>query len=115
MGSLRNIIGERIRYIRKSKGLSQEELANLASVHPTYIGQLERGEKNATIDSLQRITKALEVSLSDMFKHLDYMEKADESIEDSISVLFNSIIGLNKEKRGKLVEIVQNVIDWGGR
>lgn len=48
MSDLAKLIGERLRNFRKEKGLSQEEVAHLSSLHSTYIGQLERGEKNAT-------------------------------------------------------------------
>lgn len=49
MSDIAKIIGQRIRNYRTQKGLSQEKLAELAGCHPTYIGQLERGEKNATL------------------------------------------------------------------
>lgn len=45
MTKIQQIIGERIRNFRKQKGWSQEELADIANLHATYIGQLERGEK----------------------------------------------------------------------
>lgn len=57
-------LGEKIRAVRLSKGLSQEELAFQANVHRTYIGMVERGEKNVTIRSLKKICDALGVSLS---------------------------------------------------
>lgn len=52
--SIAKIIGDRIRAYRNQKGWSQEYLAEKAEVHHTYIGQLERGEKNATIESISR-------------------------------------------------------------
>jgi XRE family transcriptional regulator, regulator of sulfur utilization len=62
-----HFIGERIQDKRKERGLSQEELAERASIHPTYIGQLERGEKSATIDSLEKVTAALEIPFDELF------------------------------------------------
>ena len=59
---IKHIIGERIRDKRKERGLSQEELAERAGIHSTYVGQLERGEKSATIDSLEKVTAALEIT-----------------------------------------------------
>ena len=53
MSDIAKIIGQRIRNYRTQKGLSQEKLAELAGCHPTYIGQLERGEKNATLESVE--------------------------------------------------------------
>lgn len=70
MKDLAIIIGSRIRSYRTSKGLSQEKLAELSGCHPTYIGQVERGEKNATIESIAKIASALGVSLSVLFENL---------------------------------------------
>lgn len=63
-------IGERLRAYRNQKGWSQEELAERAGVHPTYIGQLERGEKNATIESISRVSDALGIPLSVLFENI---------------------------------------------
>ena len=70
MSDIAKILGQRIRNYRTSKGLSQEKLAELSGVHPTYIGQIERGEKNATIESIEKIAVALNVSLSQLFEKL---------------------------------------------
>ncbi len=59
MSEIAKIIGQRIRNYRTQKGLSQEKLAELAGCHPTYIGQLERGEKNATLESVEKIASAI--------------------------------------------------------
>ena len=64
------IIGQRIRNYRVQQKLSQEKLAELSGCHPTYIGQIERGEKNATIESVEKIAAALGVSLSKLFENL---------------------------------------------
>ncbi|UZJ44458.1 helix-turn-helix domain-containing protein [Marinimicrobium sp. C6131] len=53
---------ENVRRERRARGLSQEALADLADVHRTYIGMLERGEKNVTLSTLDRIASALGVS-----------------------------------------------------
>ena len=50
-----------VRRLRTERGLSQEELAEVAGVHRTYIGMLERGEKNVTIYNIERIARALDV------------------------------------------------------
>ena len=64
MSDIAKAVGQRIRNYRTQKGLSQEKLAELSGCHPTYIGQLERGEKNATLESIERIAAALGISLS---------------------------------------------------
>lgn len=70
MSDISKILGQRIRNYRTSKGLSQEKLAELSGCHHTYIGQIERGEKNATIESIEKISAALNVSLSTLFENL---------------------------------------------
>jgi transcriptional regulator with XRE-family HTH domain len=56
------IVGNNIKKYRKSLNISQEELAERAGLHRTYIGGIERGERNITLDSLQTIASALNVA-----------------------------------------------------
>ena len=70
MSDIVKALGKRIRNYRTARGLSQEKLAELSGCHPTYIGQVERGEKNATIESIEKIASALHVSLSTLFEKL---------------------------------------------
>ena len=60
-------VGFNIRRIREEHGLSQEELAAIAGLHRAYVGQIERGEKNIGLKNLQKIAKALEVNIEDLF------------------------------------------------
>ncbi|MBI2608087.1 MAG: helix-turn-helix transcriptional regulator [Deltaproteobacteria bacterium] len=55
--------GQKVREERTRLGLSQEELAVRAGVHRTYIGMIERAEKNITLENIEKIAKALEISL----------------------------------------------------
>ena len=52
---------------RSAQGLSQEQLAELAGLHRTYIGSVERGERNVSIDNIEAIANALAVSVRDLF------------------------------------------------
>lgn len=54
--------GKQVRKIRIEQNLSQEELADRAGVHRTYIGMIERAEKNITLENIEKIAKALKVS-----------------------------------------------------
>lgn len=77
MSELSKLIGQRIRNYRTQQKLSQEKLAELSGCHPTYIGQVERGEKNATLESIEKITSALNISLSQLFEKLGNEETSD--------------------------------------
>lgn len=59
--------GDKVREERNKKGLSQEELADLAGVHRTYIGMIERAEKNITIENVEKISNALGKEIKELF------------------------------------------------
>lgn len=59
--------GQKVREERVRLGLSQEELASRAGVHRTYIGMIERAEKNITLENIEKIAKALKISIADFF------------------------------------------------
>ncbi len=58
--------GDSLQKVRKSQDISQEELAAKLSMHRTYVGMIERGERNPTIRTLYKIAKALKVKSSDL-------------------------------------------------
>jgi transcriptional regulator with XRE-family HTH domain len=59
--------GRRVRDLRQARGLSQEELAELAGVHRTYVSSLERGQRNVGLDNILAIATALGVPASELF------------------------------------------------
>lgn len=59
--------GKRIRQLRDECGISQERLGELATVHRTYVGMIERGEKNITLSNIEKFAKALKVEIKDLF------------------------------------------------
>lgn len=60
--------GNKVREQRLLLGLSQEELANRAGVHRTYVGMIERAEKNITLTNIEKIAKALQLSIDEITK-----------------------------------------------
>lgn len=60
--------GSKVRDERKKLGLSQEALAAKAEVHRTYIGMIERAEKNITLENILKVASALNLRLSDFFR-----------------------------------------------
>ena len=63
----RYLLGLAIRRRRQELGYSQERLAEIADVHRNFVGHIERGEQNVSIDSLVRFSAALKVKLADLF------------------------------------------------
>lgn len=90
-------IGERIRRFRTEQKLSQEELAFLAEIHPAYIGNVERGEKCPTVETLYKIANGLKIPLH---KLLDI---------DSFHRIKNAMEGLKAEQMIKIAEIVEDI------
>ena len=65
-------LGKRIRYLRNSRKMSIEDLALEAGINPNYLSDLERGERNPTIKVLSKIAIALDISLSELFKGIEF-------------------------------------------
>jgi len=64
---VRRAFGRRLRALRHTRALSQEALAERASLHWTYVGGIERGERNPSLDNINRLARALNVTLADLF------------------------------------------------
>ncbi len=67
---IRYYLGERVRQLRLQRGFSQEDLGMKAKIHRTYIGSVERGEQNVSIINIEKIARALGVSLAELFRGL---------------------------------------------
>ena len=63
--------GKIIRELRRDKKLSQEELGFQSNLHRTYIGMIERGEKNITLENIEKLSKGLDVSMKLLFEKLN--------------------------------------------
>ena len=63
-------LGQRIRELRKERGLSQEGLAELCGLDRTYISGIERGLRNVALRNIEALAQALGVSISDLFKNI---------------------------------------------
>lgn len=61
------VFGKHIRELRTGRGYSQEELAEKANMHWTYLGGIERGERNPTLINIEKLATALDVSLPELF------------------------------------------------
>lgn len=107
MSNIAKIIGQRIRNYRTENGLSQEKLAEMSGCHPTYIGQVERGEKNATLESIEKISSAMNVPLSKLF------EKIGETADKSIPLkCYELIASKSKGEQEELYKILVSIDEY---
>jgi transcriptional regulator with XRE-family HTH domain len=68
LSNARTLFAMRLKEIRQSRGLSQEGLADRAGLHRTYVGSVERAERNVSIDNMERIARALEVDITELLR-----------------------------------------------
>lgn len=100
-------VGKRIRFYRKKRNLSQEQLAEICNFHPTYIGQLERGEKNATLESIHRITQGLNISMSQFLENIDMIQEDKDHIPLQI---YDQLLQLPEDKQQDIQKIFNGII-----
>lgn len=84
--------------------MSQEKLAELSGCHPTYIGQVERGEKNATLESIEKIASAMNVSLAQLF------EKIGESSADSYPMKCYELVAAKSKSEQE--HLYKMLVEW---
>lgn len=102
---------ERIKYFRTQKGLSQESLALLAGLNPAFLGHIERSLKCPTVDTLNKIAEALNISLSNL---LDFDEGKNSSEKDAaIRRMVYSVRNLSPSKIDQVTEIIEKIIAFG--
>ncbi len=107
MESFPKLIGQRLRQARRRQSLSQEKTAERAGLHPTYIGQLERGEKNATLESILRVSRALGVPLSELFANID----DQPAVKRPADTLYDMVQALPLREQERICAIVRDILD----
>ena len=108
MSDIAKTVGKRLRSYRTGQSLSQEKLAERAGLHPTYIGQVERGEKNLTIESLEKITSALDVSMASVFEKIEERGDADNYCLQAYELLSRK----NSADRERLFRILSEIDEY---
>lgn len=107
-------VGDRIRYYRLLRGMSQEALALEANMNAAFVGHLERGLKSPTVTTLEKIANALNITLEELFseelgtrgktarkyaarEHLDYLFRGlTEQETEQVAVIIQEILKLKK-------------------
>jgi transcriptional regulator with XRE-family HTH domain len=105
---LLKFLGLKIRTIRKEKGLSQERLAEMANLHPTYISNIEQGKVNASLYSYYMIARALKVTLGELVD----LPKDDTKRKIAVEVagFLETLKKLDNKKRTLLMNTMKELI-----
>ena len=99
--------GERIKELRNKRALSQERLALNAGITPAYLGLVERGKRNATVVTIERICAALNISLADFFADADSCEVLEDEIGTQI---LHQLSGLTTEEKRAFLQLVKDAL-----
>ena len=104
MNSIVAIAGHRLRALRQQRGYTQEEMAERAELHTTYIGQVERGEKNLTLLSMEKLLSALGVSFSEFFEYIE-----EERNEGLAAKCYEIISRKSSEQQARIFRILNEI------
>ncbi len=101
----KKLLGQKIKYFRKAKKLTQEQLAELVGMEPNSISIIESGRNFPTLNSLEKIAKALDIELNILFRYNS--NKTNSEIIDNINSELNK---LNNDKLEKVLLFIEDFI-----
>jgi len=102
------VIGQRLRARRIQLGYSQELTSEKANLHPTYIGQVERGEKNLTIASLEKICIALDYPMEELFANIVDAQAPSRPAQECYDIIISQPV----RKQKQLCTIIKNIVKY---
>lgn len=109
MSKVAELVGSRIREYRAKKGLSQEELAHRADLHTAHLGQIERGEKSPTLDSLEKIVNALGITFEELFSFESVPSAVKEPL---IEKIVSYLKPMSSEEQNDVLKVVKILSAW---
>jgi transcriptional regulator with XRE-family HTH domain len=110
MSDISKLVGDRIRFLRQDRGLSQEQLALRAGLNTTFLGQVERGIKKPTIETIEKISNALDITFQDLFSFENNIIKhKDSTIIDKIAFELN---GRSNEEQTVIYNLVKQILHF---
>jgi transcriptional regulator with XRE-family HTH domain len=100
-------LGKRLRQLRNDRALSQEQAAHIADITPAYLGQVERGAKNITVYTLEKVCRALNISLAEFFSiaHIDSAREPDEVANQ----ILHQLNGRSKAEKQAVLRLIKLV------
>lgn len=110
MNQIRKSFEKRVKELRKARNISQEELGERSGLHYTYIGGVERGERNISLESIEKIAKGLEVNVGELFPFASKKGKIPET--DSLrNEILNMLYGCDKKTLKLLAKVIKEIKD----
>ena len=110
MSEISTIVGQRIRSRRRSRKLTQETLAHLSGFHPTYIGEIELGKKNATLVTIERVCRALQYPMSELFEKIEELDYGEDRKEENIPLrCYEIICSKTESEQRRLLRIIMEI------
>lgn len=109
--NIKKELGSRIRTLRKRLGLTQEEMADRCELHWTYIGGLERGERNPTLTTIQRIAAGLHVGLNQLIDARSF-PRPHTSEEPKEARLLRLIRKKGADSLDLATKVIREVVRW---
>jgi len=103
------ILGENIQFIRKLRGLTQEELAEKCDIQTSYLAGVERASRNITIQTLEKIVIGLEVLPEDLFNLINFLEKQTPDKRALLNELEYKLTACSETELKLINKIVDNI------
>ncbi len=111
--SVSKLLGEKIRDIRKGKNLSQEHVAYIASLSPAHLGQIERGNKKPTVETINKIAKALDVTIIDLFTFDMSQNEVNNTRQSNNLQTINLLLkSMDEQSLGEVLKSIKAMIDF---
>jgi len=107
--SILRMLGQRIRDIRKQKGMSQEVLGERAGFHFSFIGGVERAEKNITLLNLEKIARGLEVPVNELFTYGKLLKSSVNEKDQILNEINERLVTLKETELKKVCAIVNEL------
>ena len=108
MSDIAKIVGERLRVYRNRAKMSQEKLAEKADLHPTYIGQLERGERNATLETIEKVARSLDLPFEVLFEAMIQGDANNRIAREC----YELITAQSEKEQQAMLTLIKAVIDY---
>jgi len=108
MRNIKQAFGQRVRQIRIGKGLTLEDLAGLSNLHSTYIGSVERGERNISLEATVKLAKGLDVELFELF--LVNPDQRQKNFGEFIKTIEMKTSTFNEKQRKFILSLLDTIV-----